>query len=91
MLTFLHNGNFPLYLVFLLVRVIVPKSFLRNAINDLDSYRFPRIDILGLFHLAVNTRADISQDLVIINCAIAGGEITMAGYGMCFKDLVDRV
>lgn len=77
MVTFLHYGNLPLNLVFLFVRVVVPKSFLRNAINDFDCYRFARVQILGLFDLAVNTGADIAQNLVIVDCAIARSEISM--------------
>ena len=89
MLTLLHDGDFSPDLVFLFVRVVVSQSLLRHAIDYFNGYGLPRIEILGLFHLSMNTSANVAQNLVIINRSITCSKTAMTRDSMRFKDVVD--
>ena len=89
MLTFLHDGDFSLDLVFLFVWVVVSESLLCHTINYFNGHSLPRIQIPGPFHFSMNTGANVAQNLVIINRSITRSEIAMTRDSVGFKNVVD--
>lgn len=78
MMTFLHDGDFSLDLIFLLIWIIISQSLFRNAIHDFYSDNLSGVNILGLLDFAVNTGADIPEELVVINDWVSCFAVMMA-------------